>query len=166
MPSVISTTVVGGVPPRPWQCNLPEQSPVAHKPCPFALKLQCCLPHILPDHLWGTSMTASWPLMRWKPPSFGVGCPAPPKIPGHILSLQLFTTMSWYPMPSANDRESGIKQDFFKIKNHNRKNKFTPFMSKKICIYFLFLIDFSVIAHGFLPIFIHTCATEKQENGE
>lgn len=94
VPSVISTTVAGGAPPMPRQFNMPEQSPVSQLPLPFLSKQQPCLPHILPDHFSGTSRTTSSPLLRWNPPSLGLGWPAPPSIPGHMLSLQLFTSMS------------------------------------------------------------------------
>lgn len=99
-PSVISTTVAGGFPPFPLQCNWFEQSPVVHEPFPLLSKLHPCLPHIRPDHFSGASRTTSSPLPRWNPPSFGVAWPAPPSIPGHMLSLQLFTRISC--APSAN----------------------------------------------------------------
>ena len=97
VPSVISTTVAGGLPPIPLQCSSPAQSPVSHDPLPLASKQHPCLPQILPDHRSGTFRTASLPEVRWKPPSLGVGWPAPPSIPGHTLSLQLLTSMSWVP---------------------------------------------------------------------
>ncbi|KAK4419045.1 hypothetical protein Salat_2317300 [Sesamum alatum] len=78
----------------PWQWNRPEQSPVAHEPFPFALKLQFCLPQTLPDYFSGTSATTSCPLLRRNPPSFRSLLASTPSIPGNMLSLQLFTIIS------------------------------------------------------------------------
>lgn len=94
----------GGFPPIPWQCSWPSQSPVSQDPFPFWSKWQFCLAHILPDHFSGTSMTISSALLSWKPPFFGVGWPALPRIPGHKISWQLFTSISWD--PSARKQES------------------------------------------------------------
>lgn len=103
--------MAGGSPPAPWQCSCPPQSPVSHWPLPLESKLQPCLPHILPDHLSGTSMTTSCPLPRKNPPSLSVFCPAPPRIPGHMVSLQLLTMMIC--SPSA---QKEVKEEHYKLK--------------------------------------------------
>lgn len=86
-----SASVAGGAPPEPEHLSTPPQSPVSHLPLPETSKEHPRRPQNRPDHPAGALIVTISPGLSWNPPLMSWGFPAPGWIPGHIMSLHLFS---------------------------------------------------------------------------